>query len=330
MLGRAEHLPVPQRDALRTAFGLACGPAAGPIPGRAGRAEPALGGRRGAAADLPGRRRAVAGSGVRAGAGVRGPAAGRRSGRAGVRGPGTGCGAGRVAGARSRRAARERRTGAAGLGAGRAAGRSGPGPDRGRGAGQPAGPARTAAGLSPAELAGGFGLPGYTARRDAAVGADCRELPQAAGGVARTVPAAPAAGGGRTVRRPSADLAGGRAAGHTRSGGGAAVDAGLVEFGTLVRFRHPLLRSAVRAASVADRQAVHGALAETAERLYQEAIDRLGRTQLRPDLARAYLLYGSGCAARAGPAMRAGSCGLPTACSRRSAWRRSPSAPAGS
>jgi ATP/maltotriose-dependent transcriptional regulator MalT len=31
---------------------------------------------------------------------------------------------------------------------------------------------------------------------------------------------------------------------------------------------------------------------ETAEGLYQEAIDRLGRTQLRPDLARAHLLYG--------------------------------------
>jgi DNA-binding CsgD family transcriptional regulator len=30
----------------------------------------------------------------------------------------------------------------------------------------------------------------------------------------------------------------------------------------------------------------------TAERLYQEAVDRLGRTQLRPDLARAHLLYG--------------------------------------
>ncbi len=31
---------------------------------------------------------------------------------------------------------------------------------------------------------------------------------------------------------------------------------------------------------------------ETAERLYREGIDRLGRTRLRPDLARAHLLYG--------------------------------------
>jgi DNA-binding CsgD family transcriptional regulator len=31
---------------------------------------------------------------------------------------------------------------------------------------------------------------------------------------------------------------------------------------------------------------------ETAERLYQDAIERLGRTRLRPDLARAHLLYG--------------------------------------
>jgi hypothetical protein len=45
-----------------------------------------------------------------------------------------------------------------------------------------------------------------------------------------------------------------------------AVDAGLVEFGARVRFRHPLLRSAsYRAASVADRQAVHGAPAEATD-----------------------------------------------------------------
>src|SRR6185312_16410183 len=31
---------------------------------------------------------------------------------------------------------------------------------------------------------------------------------------------------------------------------------------------------------------------ETAERLYQEAVGRLGRTRLRPELARAHLLYG--------------------------------------
>src|SRR5712671_3313762 len=42
MLSRAERLPVPQREALRTAFRAGRCPAAGPVPGRAGRAEPGV------------------------------------------------------------------------------------------------------------------------------------------------------------------------------------------------------------------------------------------------------------------------------------------------
>ena len=60
LLDRLDRLPRPQRDALATAFGLSAGTAAGPLPGRPGGAEPAGRGRRGAAADLPGRRRPVA------------------------------------------------------------------------------------------------------------------------------------------------------------------------------------------------------------------------------------------------------------------------------
>ncbi len=46
----------------------------------------------------------------------------------------------------------------------------------------------------------------------------------------------------------------------------AAEDAGLIEFGGRVRFRHPLVRAAAyRSASVAERQEVHGALAEATD-----------------------------------------------------------------
>ena len=45
-----------------------------------------------------------------------------------------------------------------------------------------------------------------------------------------------------------------------------AVEAGLVEFGGRVRFRHPLARSAAyRSASLPDRQQVHAALAEVTD-----------------------------------------------------------------
>ena len=47
-----------------------------------------------------------------------------------------------------------------------------------------------------------------------------------------------------------------------------AVQAGLVEFGTRVRFRHPLARSAAyRSASYSDRQQLHAALAEVTSEL---------------------------------------------------------------
>jgi len=45
-----------------------------------------------------------------------------------------------------------------------------------------------------------------------------------------------------------------------------AIEDGLIEFGTRVRFRHPLVRSAAyRSAALPERQALHGALAEATD-----------------------------------------------------------------
>jgi DNA-binding CsgD family transcriptional regulator len=114
-------------------------------------------------------------------------------------------------------------------------------------------------GLSPSELAGGFGLPGAAPlpgrieesfrRQLEALPVDARRL--------LLVAAAEPYGDLPLVWRAAERL------GIPVQAAAPALEAGLVEFGTRVRFRHPLLRSAsYRAAPVADRQAVHSALAE--------------------------------------------------------------------
>ena len=116
-------------------------------------------------------------------------------------------------------------------------------------------------GLTPAELAGGFGLPGAVPLSERIAESFRRQLEALPAQSRRLLLAA---------AEPYGDLSlVWRAAGRLGIGVQAAapaVDAGLVEFGARVRFRHPLLRSAsYRAASVADRQAVHGALAEVTD-----------------------------------------------------------------
>jgi len=117
-------------------------------------------------------------------------------------------------------------------------------------------------GLSPAELAGGFGLPAAApltgpiedsfARQLAALPAETRRLVQLA--------AADPSGDRSLVWRAAGRL------GIGVQAGAPAVDAGLVEFGGQVRFRHPLARSAAyRSAALPDRQQMHEALAEVTD-----------------------------------------------------------------
>jgi DNA-binding CsgD family transcriptional regulator len=112
------------------------------------------------------------------------------------------------------------------------------------------------------ELAGGFGLPG-AGRVPAAMEESFRRRVEAFPEETRRLLLLAAA-------EPLGDpaLVWGAAA---RLGIGAeaaapAVEAGLAEFGTRVRFRHPLVRAAAyRSAPVRDRQLVHGALAEVTD-----------------------------------------------------------------
>jgi DNA-binding CsgD family transcriptional regulator len=117
-------------------------------------------------------------------------------------------------------------------------------------------------GLTPAELAGGFGLPGAAPlsgrieqafqRRLEALPADTRRL--------LLIAAAEPIGEPLLVWR-AAERLGIRAEAATP-----AAQAGLLEFGTRVLFRHPLVRSAAyRSAPLQQRQDVHRALAEVTD-----------------------------------------------------------------
>ena len=117
-------------------------------------------------------------------------------------------------------------------------------------------------GLTPTELAGGFGLPDAAPLPGRIEESFRRQLEALPAQTRRLLLVAAA--------EPYGDLLlVWRAAGRLGIGVQAAapaLDAGLVEFGTHVRFRHPLLRSAsYRAAPVGDRRAVHAVLAEVTD-----------------------------------------------------------------
>ena len=116
--------------------------------------------------------------------------------------------------------------------------------------------------LTPAELAGGFGLPGatpLTGRIEDSFARQLDALPERARRLL-LVAAADPSGDRALVWRAARRL------GIAVQEAGPAVEAGLVEFGAPVRFRHPLVRSATyRSASLSERQQVHAALAEVTD-----------------------------------------------------------------
>jgi DNA-binding CsgD family transcriptional regulator len=117
-------------------------------------------------------------------------------------------------------------------------------------------------GMTPAELAGGFGLPGQaslTGRIEDSFRRRLEALPEQTR-LLLVVAAADPSGDPALVRRAAGVLGIGVQADVP------AVEGGLAEFGARVRFRHPLVRSvAYRSASFADRERVHGALAKVTD-----------------------------------------------------------------
>ena len=117
-------------------------------------------------------------------------------------------------------------------------------------------------GLTPAELAGGFGLPAVTpltGRIEASFGRQLDALPAQTRRLLQLAAADPS-GDRALVWRAAERL------GIGVQAGAPAVEAGLVEFDGHVRFRHPLTRSAAyRSAPLAERQQLHAALAEVTD-----------------------------------------------------------------
>ncbi len=117
-------------------------------------------------------------------------------------------------------------------------------------------------GLTPAELAGGFGLPGalpLAGRIEDSFRRQVGALPDPARRLL-LVAAADPTGDPALVWRAAGRL------GIGADAAGPAAGAGLTEFGVRVRFRHPLVRSAVyRSASAQEQRQVHQALAEATD-----------------------------------------------------------------
>jgi len=117
-------------------------------------------------------------------------------------------------------------------------------------------------GLTPAELAGGFGLLGarpLSGRIEESFRRQIDALPDQTQRLLQLA-AADSSGDPLLVWRAAGQL------GIPVQSGAPAVEAGLVGFGAQVRFRHPLVRSAAyRSASSQERREVHRALAEVTD-----------------------------------------------------------------
>ena len=190
--------------------------------------------------------------------------------------------------------------------------------------------------VRPAELAGGFGLPGampVSGRVEEAFGRRIEALPAQTRRLLLLAAAEPLGDPGLVWR----------AAGQLGIGGEAATlaaEAGLIEFGTRVRFRHPLARSvAYRSAALQQRQEVHRALAELTdpeadpdrrawhraqaapgpdEEVARELERSAGRAQARGGLAAAAAFLERAALLTRNPAA------APSACSRRPGPRATP------